>query len=165
GIANAQLQKGSTLVGGSIGQIDFGIGSGSKFNIGITPRIGYFIQDNIALGGKVDLGYTSQENNDTFNYGLNAFGRYYFGENEFETLLKQGRWFLEAGAGLAGHTGNEVGFNVNFGPGYAYFLSDNVAVEALLLYNTTLGKGSTNGLVLNVGFQIYFPTSTYKSAR
>lgn len=166
GAATAQLQKGSTLVGGGIGNLDVGFGSGSQFSINLTPRVGYFIQDNVAVGGKVDLGYTGQKGgNDTYSYGINAFGRYYFGEKEFDTLLKQGRWFLEAGAGIAGLKGADIGFNVNFGPGYSYFLSENVAVEGLLLYNGTFGSGSSNGLSLNVGFQIYFPSSLYKSLK
>ena len=160
--ASAQLQKGSTLVGGGIGNMAFGLGNGGHFDVRLTPRIGYFIQDNIAVGGKVDLGYQGQKNNNTFNYGLNAFGRYYFGKKEFDTLLKQGRWFIEAGAGIAGVQGAPVTANVNFGPGYSYFLSDNVAIEGLVLFDTKLGAGSSSGMTFNLDFQIYFPYSKYK---
>ncbi|WP_122968039.1 hypothetical protein [Proteiniphilum sp. X52] len=165
GVATAQLQKGSTLVGGGIADLSMGLGDENVFNITLTPRVGYFIQDNVAIGGKVGLTYTAQPGEDAYGYSVNAFGRYYFGPDEFDTLLKQGRWFLEAGAGVGGARGVDLGFNVNFGPGYAYFLSDNVAVEALLLYNGTFGNGSSNGLSLNVGFQIYFPKSLYKNLK
>jgi len=171
GVATAQLQKGSTLVGGGIGDLSLGLGSGNAFSINLTPRVGYFIQDNVAIGAKVGLGLTSQKYEGAekattnYEYNLNVFGRYYFGQEEFDTLLKQGRWFLEAGAGLGGVKGADVGFNVNFGPGYSYFLSDNVAVEGLLLYDGKFGAGSYNGLSLNVGFQIYFPSSMYKSLK
>ncbi len=171
GIASAQLQKGSTLVGGGIGDLSLGLGSGNAFAINLTPRVGYFIQDNVAIGGKVGLGLTSQKfdgadkTTTNYSYNVNAFGRYYFGPNEFDTLLKQGRWFLEAGAGIGGVKGADVGFNLNFGPGYSYFLSDNVAVEGLLLYEGIFGAGNSNGLSLNVGFQIYFPSSMYKKLK
>lgn len=166
GIATAQLQKGSTLVGGGIGNLNFGFGSGSNFDISLTPRVGYFIQDNVAIGGKVNLSYTGQKGgNDTYGYAVNAFGRYYFGEKEFDTLLRQGRWFLEAGAGIGGVKGADVGFNLNFGPGYSYFLSENVAIEGLVLYDGKFGSGSSNGLSFSVGFQIYFPSSKYKNLR
>lgn len=165
GAATAQLQKGSTLVGGGIGNMGFGFGSGGNFDIDLTPRVGYFIQDNVAIGAKVNFGFQGQKDNNTFNYAVNGFGRYYFGEKEFDTLLKQGRWFAEAGVGLAGVKGAEVGFNFNFGPGYSYFLSDNVAIEGLVLYNGQFGKGSVNGLSVNLGFQIYFPSSKYKSLK
>lgn len=165
GAATAQLQQGSTLVGGGIGDLNFGFGSGSNFNINLVPRVGYFIQDNVAIGAKVNLAFQGQKDSNTFGYAVNGFGRYYFGEKEFDTLLKQGRWFAEAGVGLSGTKGAEVGFNFNFGPGYSYFLSDNVAVEGLVLYNGQFGKGSVNGLSFNVGFQIYFPSSKYKALR
>lgn len=166
GIANAQLQKGSTLVGGSIGNLDLDLGDDNVFSINLTPRVGYFIQDNVAIGAKVGLGYTFQPGKDAYSYNVNAFGRYYFGKEEFDTILKQGRWFLEAGAGLGGsRAATEIGFNLNFGPGYSYFLNEHVAVEGLLLYNGTFGDGSSNGLSLNVGFQIYFPSSMYKKLK
>lgn len=165
GISTAQLQKGSTLVGGGIGNLSLGLGDKNVFNITLTPRVGYFIQDNVAIGGKVGLTYTAQPGDDAYSYNVNAFGRYYFGPEEFDTLLKQGRWFLEAGAGLGGKRGADIGFDINFGPGYAYFITDNISVEGLLLYNGTFGDGSSNGLSLNVGFQIYFPSSLYKKLK
>lgn len=163
GMVTAQLQRGSTLVGGGIGNLSLGLGDDNVFNINLTPRVGYFIQDNVAIGGKVGFSYTAQPGDDAYGYNVNAFGRYYFGPNEFDTLLRQGRWFLEAGAGIGGVRGADVGFNINFGPGYSYFLTENIAVEALLLYDGTFGTGTSNGLSLNVGFQIYFPSSRYRS--
>ena len=166
GAATAQLQKGSTMVGGSVGNIGFGLGSGSHFNINLTPRLGYFIEDNIAIGAKLDAGFTGQRGgNTTYNYGVNGFGRYYFGPKEFDTLLKQGRWFAEAGVGVSGLKNADAGFNINFGPGYAYFLNEHVAVEALALYNGQFGSGSVHGLSLNVGFQIYLPLSKMKKMK
>ncbi len=166
GVASAQLQKGSTLVGGGIGNIGFGFGSAANLNVNLTPRVGYFIQDNVAIGAKVDLNIAKVKNNDaSFGYGVNGFGRYYFGSNEFDTLLKHGRWFLEAGVGLAGLNDAPLGFNFNFGPGYSYFLNEHVAVEGLLLYDGKFGSGSSNGFTINVGFQIYFPSSKYKGMR
>ena len=160
GAANAQLEKGSVLVGGGIGDIQFGLGSGSNFSINLTPRVGYFVQNNLAFGAKVNAGFTGQRgDNTTFSYGINGFGRYYLGNKEVEIGPKEGHFFGEIGGGLGGVKGAEVGFNVNFGPGYAYFLNEHVALEALALYNGQFGKGSVNGLSLNVGLQIYLPVS------
>ena len=160
GAANAQLEKGSVLVGGGIGDIQFGLGSGSNFSINLTPRVGYFVQNNLAFGAKVNAGFTGQRgDNTTFSYGINGFGRYYLGNKEVEIGPKEGHFFGEIGVGLGGVKGAEVGFNVNFGPGYAYFLNEHVALEALALYNGQFGKGTVNGLSLNVGLQIYLPVS------
>ena len=59
----------------------------------------------------------------------------------------------------------DVGFNVNFGPGYAYFLNEHIALEALALYNGQFGDGSVNGMSINVGFQIYLPSSKLKKLK
>ena len=64
GAANAQLEKGSVLVGGGIGDIQFGLGSGSNFSINLTPRVGYFVQNNLAFGAKVNAGFTGQRGRD-----------------------------------------------------------------------------------------------------
>ena len=166
GAVNAQLQKGSVMVGGNVGDIEFGLGSGSNFSISLTPRVGYFIQDNVAIGAKLKAGFTGQRyGSSTYNYGLDAFGRYYFGPKVFKTGLKEGRWFAEAAAGFSGVKGADVGFNVNIGPGYAYFLNEHIALEALALYYGQFGSGSVNGLSLNMGFQIYLPSSKLKSLK
>ncbi|PNE28873.1 hypothetical protein BHU09_04755 [Tannerella sp. oral taxon 808] len=166
GAMNAQLQKGSVMVGGGVGNLNFGFGSGSNFSIGITPRVGYFIQDHVAIGAKVTGVFTGQRHSsNTYSYGVNAFGRYYFGKKEFKTGLKEGRWFAEAGAGFSGVKGADVGFNVNFGPGYSYFLNEHIALEALALYNGQFGDGSVNGMSINVGFQIYLPSSKLKKLK
>ena len=166
GAANAQLEKGSVMLGGSVGDLRVDLGSGSNIRVRLTPRVGYFIQDNLAIGAKVDLGFSGQRGGDpTYSYKLNGFGRYYFGKKEFKTGFKDGRWFAEAGVGVSGVKGAPVGLNINFGPGYAIFLNEHIALEALALYNGQIGDGNTNGLSLNVGFQIYLPSSKLKSMK
>lgn len=65
-IVNAQTQKGNWVVGGST-QIDFSSGKnthksgsievdGPTINtLAFTPSVGYFISDNLALGGEVNF--------------------------------------------------------------------------------------------------------------
>jgi len=54
--AQAQTEKGYYLIGGNIGNIkgNFQKG-GSSFGIGITPKVAWFVKDNIAVGGQIDL--------------------------------------------------------------------------------------------------------------
>ena len=119
GAANAQLEKGSVLVGGSIGDIQFGLGSGSYFSLNLTPRVGYFVQNNLAFGAKVSAGFTGQRGrNTTFNYCITGFGSYYLGNKEVEIGPKEGHFFGEDGVGLGGVQGAPLGLKVNFGPGY-----------------------------------------------
>lgn len=168
GIAKAQLQQGNVLVGGQLSNISFGLGNQSNFNLSVTPRVGYFVQDNLALGGKVGLSYyTAKGQGNLFGYNVGAFGRYYFSPSEAnsENLLKHGRFFVEAGAGVAGANGVAVGSNFNFGPGYAFFITPNVALETAVMYNGTFGTGAKAGLDINLGFQIHLPSSKVKQLK
>ncbi|RQO31184.1 hypothetical protein DBR32_09295 [Taibaiella sp. KBW10] len=164
--ADAQLQKGTFLVGGQLANINFGLGSSNSVSLDISPKVGYFIQNNLALGLEVPLGFTAIKGIDpTFRYGIGAFGRYYFAPKEFniDNILNRGRFFGEAGVGIAGQTDVEVGFNIKVGAGYAYFITPNVALETLVRYQGTYGTGNTSGLGINLGFQIHLPSKKIKS--
>lgn len=159
----AQTEKGNVLWGANVGniQLDFQKGS-TQFGIDLNPKIGYFIQDRLAIGPEVTIGYHTTSGDDIFNYGVGAFGRYYLYKGEAE-VSNNSRWFIEANAGINGvNTGgsNTNGLGLGIGPGVAYFLNKNVALEALLKYNFTAGFGNSttaNRLGLGVGFQIYLP--------
>lgn len=160
----AQIAEGSTLVGGSLANAKLLFGSAGETSIRLTPKIGYFVQDNLAVGGEIMLEASKVKNIDAiYKYGIGAFGRYYLGENEkgLHSFLTYGRWFIEAGAGISGANGGALMFNVNFGPGYAYFLTNDIALETSLLYNGSFGGGNQNGLVFNLGFMIHLPSKRY----
>ena len=80
-------------------------------------------------------------------------------------LLKHGRWFAEANAGIEGRNqskggGSTNGLGIGFGPGYAYFITPNIGFESLLKWNPLVGfgdEGFQSNLSLNFGFQIYLP--------
>ena len=182
---NAQLQKGNVMIGSDIGSglvntgsnsllgLNFGLNDGAGYNLGISPKGGYFVRDNFLIGGVINLGFTkSAETNgeaaETFQYGIQALSRYYLspGEQGVDNLLKHGRFFGEVNAGIAGVNVNggssTNGFAFGFGPGYSYFVTETVALEAILKYNALVGAGNTNyqhSLGLNFGIQIFLPFS------
>ncbi|UKJ07591.1 outer membrane beta-barrel protein [Solitalea lacus] len=157
----AQTQKGNFLIGAQLANIG-GIfqSDNDVFNFGITPMVGFFIQDNLAVGPNVNFSYTHSSGDNYFRYGVGAFGRKYFEDPSIE-FSKRSTWFLEANAGFQGENlagSNTNGLGLGFGPGLAYFLTPNIGLEGLLKYNLTIGFGSsttTNAVNLNVGFQIY----------
>lgn len=164
--ADAQLQKGTFLIGGQLANINFGLGSSNDFNLAITPKAGYFIENNLAVGLEVPLHFEAVKGKDPlFRYGIGAFGRYYVAPKEFniDNILNHGRFFGEAGLGIAGRTNVDVGFNIKVGAGYAYFITPNVALEAMVRYEGTYGSGSSSGLGINLGFQIHLPSNKIKS--
>ncbi len=163
--AKAQLQKGDVMVGADLADFNIQLNNPNTFSMTIDPKAAWFIKDNVALGAYVNLQLTTAKSAGTsVNYGVGALGRYYVADKNVN-LLKSGRWFFEANVGIEGSnpsTGNSTnGLGIGFGPGYAYFISPNVALETLLKYQGIIGFGSavtSSYLDLNLGFQIYFPS-------
>ena len=185
GISNAQLSKGDFMLGADTGSglvsssnnglfgLNFGLNDGAGYNVGLSPKVGYFIADNFLIGVSTNLGFTkSPEVNGVSAkstvYGIQALSRYYLfpGEVGVENLLKRGRFFVEANGGISGVNIKDGpstnGFALGFGPGYSYFITDNVALETTLKYNGLAGGGDTsyqNSIGLNIGIQIFLPAS------
>ena len=167
---NAQLEKGNVLVGANIANFNLGLGDDAVTNILINPKAAWFIKDNVAVGTYIELGFSSQKDVYTNTiYGVGAFGRKYFTDVNVN-LLKSGRWFFEANFGIGGQNLNSKiddsqdastnGLNFGFGPGYAYFITPNIALETLFKYNGTVGFGNetyTSDFNLGIGFQIFLP--------
>ncbi|WP_346986525.1 hypothetical protein [Chryseobacterium sp. POE27] len=170
---NAQIQKGNWLVGSSLISSNFGLNTGGGYNIGIQPKGAYFIEDNVALGGYVDLGFNKVTNGSPteFTYGVGALGRYFLspGEKGVDNLLNHGRWFLEGNVGIGGRSvenaDSTTGLDFGVGPGYSYFITPNIGLEGLVKYRGRAGFGSeglNSNITFNVGFSIYIPTSKAK---
>lgn len=166
--AFSQTQKGSVIVGADLANIGINFQEGNtQFSFDLNPKAGWFIKDNVAIGPEVNLGINTQKGATSIDYGVGVFGRKYFGANA-TNLSRTVKWYVEANAGFAGTnlSGDEVektstnGLNLGAGPGLAYFITDNIALEALAKYNLTVGFGSSttnNHIGIGLGFQIYLP--------
>ncbi len=172
GVANAQLEKGSTIIGADIANFKIGLDKGSASNVNINPYAAWFIKNNIALGAKINYGIQAQKGIEpTTDWGVQALGRYYVNDASIN-VLKHTRFFLEGTAGLAGKINAETntstnGFQFGVGPGMTYFVTPNIGLEGLLKYNGLVGFGSkayTSDLTINVGFTIFLPFSKAKAA-
>lgn len=190
GTMNAQAEKGDFMLGADIGNgivskgsngifgFNIGLNEGAGFNVGISPKAGYFVTDNILVGGAVNLGFIkSPETNgqaaETTIYGIQGVLRYYLRSSQYEVedLPKRGLFFMESNAGIAGFNvsgGNSTnGFAFGAGPGYALFVTDNVALELTGKYNGLVGGGNTtyqHALSLVLGVQMYLGKERAKSA-
>jgi hypothetical protein len=162
--AKAQIQQGNVLVGGNFANLSIGLNSPHVFSVDLTPKAAWFVADNLALGGYINLGIqTATGSSTTTDYGIGALGRYYTGSNL--DILKHGRLFGEVTVGLGGINvsdggGHSNGLNVGIGPGFAYFVTPNIGLETLLKYNGLAGLGDAgyqSTLNLSFGFQIYLP--------
>ncbi len=168
--SNAQIQKGNWMVGAQVADVKFTNG----FILSLTPQLGYFIQDNWAVGGEIGLNIADQTNGGTTtDIGVGAYTRYYLnpGEQGINSLQNHGRFFGQANVGYkginqsAGATTNGLGLGV--GAGYSYFITRNVGLEGIVKFEGVVGGGNQNfngNLKLGIGFQIFLPTSKAKEA-
>lgn len=169
--ASAQIQKGNVMVGGDIMQLNLSLNEGKNFTLAIDPKAAWFIQDNIALGAYMHFNLTTAKGaGSSVSYGIGPLARYYINDKNIN-LLRHARFFIEANVGIEG-TNPQVGSSTNglglgFGPGLAYFITPNVALEGLFKYQGIIGFGSSvtsSNLVLGVGFQIFLPGSRVEKA-
>lgn len=171
--ANAQIQEGNWMVGSSLLSSNFGLNTGAGYDIALQPKAAYFIKDNVALGGYVNLGISkvTKGSPTRFDYGVGALGRYYIspGEAGVDNLLNHGRWFFEGNLGVGGSSvenGNSTtGLDFGVGPGYSYFITPNIGIEGLVKYVGQSGfgnEGLNSNITFNVGFSIYLPSGQAK---
>ncbi len=132
----AQTSKSTWMLGGDAGFAS----KESVTSWNVSPNIGYFVMDNLAIGANIDL--KDDESGSTTNFG--PFVRYYF-----TSLGKSAKLYGNAGANF----GDETTFKGAVG--VAYFLNSSVALETAAYYeNNTDAKTSEYGL--KIGFQIHF---------
>ena len=149
GFSNAQVSDdneagfstGDIFVTGSVGFSNSKVENLSTDSFTFSPKAGYFINDNIALG--ITVGYSKAEN--LFNnYDITetvttmqtgAFGRYYFmPANRFSVFTQLSLNYIVEDIDYSGlnilSTYTSRGFNVAFAPGINYFISNRFALEA-----------------------------------
>lgn len=161
--ATAQLQQDNVMVGGSVMDFNTSFGKDNGYAFSLNPKVGYFIQNNVALGGYANVHVNKEQGIEAIvKYGLGVFGRYYFGGGEIYNPLNDGRFFGELQFGISG-TKSHVGLELAPALGYAYFISPNVSVEAVAQLYSSFGVGTNTGIRLGIGFQIYLPTAKLKA--
>jgi hypothetical protein len=168
--ATAQTQKGNLMVGSEITDFGFNFQKESTiFHFDLNPKLAYFVQDDLALGAYVRFGIETTDGNGTnVNYGIGALARYYVRDQNVRKLefSKRVRFFGEANAGFGGSNpangASTNGIELGAGPGLSYFITPNVALDALLKYNVIIGGGNSttsHNLNFGLGFQIFLPTA------
>lgn len=171
---NAQTEKGKLFVSGNT-SLSFSstnattefdgeeVGEDQKASVfSVTPSIGYFVMDNLAIG--VDFSFTSsKEEEGEFEDTLSSFAvmptaTYYF---EAGDKLKP---YIGVGAGLISTSFGDDDINKSSGlafrgrGGLAYFLSDMIALDFFVQYLNTNQKNKeesdlvTKNSSLGVGF-------------
>jgi Outer membrane protein beta-barrel domain len=173
---NAQTKKDWYFIGGNVSNLGLGFQSGNtNLKFDLTPKVAWFVQDNFAVGGEVLFGINTGSGSTAINYGVGPIARYYFKDRAIESVRKT-RLFLDGNVGIygtnikvkGGASTSTNGLGIGFGPGIAYFLNENIALEALAKYNLTVGFGNSttnNSVNIGLGFQIYLPKAKLRAMK
>lgn len=157
--SNGGFSKGDAFVSGS-----FGITSGKAYDMdsanmdlvktnGFTfsPKVGFFVTENIALGGKLGFGSAKTEvdgsnaESTISDFTLGAFGRYYFTPaNQFSVYADFGLDYMSTDFDAL--DAKRSGIHAGLGLGMNYFVSSNFSIEAGLgLLNYSSMKFDVDG--------------------
>jgi hypothetical protein len=187
----AQFKKGNLLVETSLGNINLGNYNSStetsgvtrkydskSFSIGLYPRVGFFVTDNVVVGTELSLSFYSSSSNDfnnngvktsdskgsSFDIGLSPFLRYYFNAAKDS----KGRFFAQVGGGFSTTASNNYDYNYYSGttgaltskfkynyPKKPYYYNANILVG----YNYMVA--SNVALNLNLGYNYRASNSEY----
>jgi hypothetical protein len=133
------------------GSTDNGNELSSYYQIGGMPHIGYFFTDHLAAGFLLNGSFAGNSNYHSESYGGGGFARWYFGNGLRENgAIRKARFFVEGGVTFNGGTAffkNPDGTKdkVNFSnatpyimPGFNYFFTKNIALEAGLQLNRVM---------------------------
>ena len=141
--ANGGFSKGDVFVSGAVTLNSSKTGDFKANSFEIAPKVGYFVTENIAIGGK--LGFASYKAEDAFGdtddlsaVTVGAFGRYYMTPaSQFSLFGQLGFDYSSIDDKLDDVQENEIGLNL--GLGLSYFVSNNWSIEA-----TWAGLGYTS---------------------
>jgi len=130
--ANAQttgFTKGDTFISGALNVVSEKTGDAKSSGFIVEPKVGYFLTENVAIGGKLGFGSTKVGENKTNDFTVGAFGRYYFTPaSQFSIYGQAGLDFTNLKYKPSDAKANEIGANI--GLGLSYFLSNHFAIEA-----------------------------------
>jgi Outer membrane protein beta-barrel domain len=151
-VTTAQTEQGNWLVGGN-----FTVNTGdNNTTIGLNPTVGYFVVNNLAVGGTLSLGYSKFGDNRSTTFGIGPLARYYFGKTNIKPFINGELSFTSYKLKFPAGSNTENGTSYFLGPGVALFLNENVALEGIAGYShTKIGDDGDGGFLFRVGFQVY----------
>lgn len=167
----AQTEKGTWMLGGTGAITNNEISQGSTFTFNLSPRVGYFVTPNWAIGVQTGFSivrstyqspFTGEFKQNSWNLGF--FTRYYFLPNRFKIFPHfdyERTWTRSKYPAVFGGNSSEQNIQMwqsNMGVGATYFLNSSIGIEALLRYQMLKQTPivDQSGLGVQIGFQIYF---------
>lgn len=167
----AQFTKGSFVVGGSTKlSADF---STSKYKSGGTtttlgkstsftlyPQVGYFVMDNLALGGGVEISASSykadgsSDKSSVKSFAVTPLARYYFDHFYVQGTVGFGSTKIKNRFGNSTSDSKTNLFSWSLMTGYAFLINDVVSFEPQIGYSSLSRKDSSDTKIINSGITI-----------
>ncbi len=126
----------------------------SLFSLNLSPGVGYFIIDNLAIGGNLTVSYYKQGLNKYYTLGLGPWARYYFNNG----IFVKGETNFVIFNGLGSNNSRQRSYSITPGVGYAFFLNEKVSLEPCLsyIYSHTHYADAVNERMNNLQLEVRF---------
>jgi hypothetical protein len=117
---------------------------------GLAPEIGYYVSDNVAIGGILGFSGYSLKNDrgNGFNFGISPYVRYFLHQGENFGFYLQGQvGFLHQKDEAGANENTVTTWGIGILPGVSYALSSNFSVLAsfgALGYTSQKAKGASD---------------------
>lgn len=168
-IAISQITKKNWMIGGSgliSTQSQKITGSTIKgSDINLSPNLGYFILDKLAIGARLGYKYNRTEFNNIVTkntrYSFGPFFRYYYLKPEkVVNLFTEGAYQYSKVSATNTLGGADNTFRLSAGP--AIFFNSSVGLEVTLNYEyyiNSVSEQNSKRIFLGIGFQIHVESS------
>lgn len=141
---SAQIQKGSILVGGTVGINTINAEETTITAVNVSPQAGFFLSDRFALGGSFDFALVAGEGSSIAGVGIGPFARYYFNNSGSARFFGQADLAFE----IPDLEDSDPRGGFGLGVGADFFLNEHVAIEGFLGYQRIEVFGAESGLNL-----------------
>ena len=125
-ISAQTVNQGAWMIGGSAGfsseKVDGADGSSTFLNI--TPNLGYYIIDDLAIGARINFYSQSFDGESESNFGFGPYARYYVADPIF---IQAGIDFEAAALDINSIFNGEGSTTLHFQVGYSWFLNNSIA--------------------------------------
>lgn len=138
------------------GGLGMGFGNGGRFNVQISPRVGYRITSDFEMGLMGNFTWQTADAYKSTMFGVGPFANYYFGRNFYLTSAFQ-EYFINFKNKYDNKTYDTEESALYLGAGYMTRIAGNSYFQVGLTYNVLWKENNSifaSGLVPNVGFVV-----------
>ena len=142
------------MIGGDAGFRNFSPKGGSETTslLTISPGVGYFVIDHLALGARISFINISSGGSTFSSFSFGPFARYFIGDTKVFGELS-----YDFGSVSNGNSNSFSTSELKIEAGYAAFINEHVAIEPAFYWSSQSSKGENIGssFGINIGLQIY----------